>query len=161
MTIKAVFTLGLIALGTMTSSAGETGEKSVIGYVNGKPIYGRASAAAVRSASVTSAPATAAAPAVARPQYVAVQTQNRVHVGCTQMNHGPAGARANSYDSSPGPAYGYSPYYGASGYDYQSNGQCYTNGACPPPAPAKCQTYVNPYPAAASRGYSWVPRYSR
>lgn len=148
--------LGISMLSLCDSTAGE--ERRIVGYANGQPLY-LAGAIPVRAAvtRVVSAPARVYRAAVPR-----------VFVGSTGSYHGSPVFTGNA-GYSGGDAYGY-----GYGYDYgygNGNGIGYGNGfdgarpGCRNPYGwgsgfhrGNC-AMNQPYPAAASRGYSWIPRY--
>ncbi len=143
--LTALFALGMLSLTTLNSFAGEP---RIVGYANGKPLY------------VTSGPIVRPARPATQSVVVREPIRVRVNVGSTGSYHGPA---ATSYGASAGYGWNNGGYYdpsvayGSYGYGYGSG---YNQGQHPcPPLRANCQPYVTPYPAAASRGYSWIPRY--
>ena len=136
--------LGLVIAVTtallQSSPAGE--ERRIVGYANGKPLYLQGAAPVRRIAT---------APAKVR---VYQTYAPRVHVGSTGCYHGtPPYSGGGYYDGGSwgldGGYYGYNqggfPYAGG----YRWRGGLGNN----------CGVYTQPYPAAASRGYSWIPRY--
>ncbi len=166
--LKAILTLGIVSFLQSTHA----GEQRLVGYANGKPLYVNGGPIVRR--------ALPAAPAVAvrAPQ----RAFNQVHVGSSQCYHGPV-AYYNNSASSFGNGYGwgnggfvdgsiggFNPNlgygWGHGGYACNDNsyrlnrlynlpnlpGATCRPAACPAP-------YVNPYPAAAAQGYSWIPRY--
>lgn len=142
--LKSILALGIITLGLISAQAGE---QRLVGYANGKPLY------------VSGGPIVRQALPANRPAPVQSQERMpvRVNMGSSQCYHGPVA------NSGYAPAYGWGGggYYGGGYYDvnqayggYGYTGYGHVQVPCRQPAP-----YVNPYPAAASRGYSWIPRY--
>jgi hypothetical protein len=151
--LKSILAFSIITLGTLTAHAGE---QRLVGYANGKPLY------------VSGGPIVRAALPATQPMPVRTYAQApaRVNVGSSQCYHGPVA----TYAGNAGAAYGWGAgAYGGGYYDssmaYGAYGNnAYGNNACRqlqvPCRPAACPpAYMNPYPAAAARGYSWIPRY--
>jgi hypothetical protein len=122
-----------------SAPAGE--ERRIVGYANGKPMYLNGAAPVRR---------VAATPARVR---VRQATAPRVHIGSTGCYHGTPAYSGGAYHD--GGSYGlHDGYYGYNqGYAYRG-GYGWGGGRR-----HNCGVYTQPYPAAASRGYSWVPRY--
>ena len=176
--LKAILTVGLISLNFHSAHAGE---QRLVGYANGKPLY-VSGGPIVRKAIPVRQPVAGRARV-----HAPVRAAARVNVGCTQSYHGPA-AHYSNYAPNTGYGWGNGGYYDGSngfydsavgyglGHDrYNCNSgnhdlnrlygihmrasynQIFGNGYCPRPVP--CAPYVNPYPAAAAQGYSFIPRY--
>jgi hypothetical protein len=143
----ALFSLGILTVPTQNTFAGE---QRIVGYANGKPLY------------VSGGPIVRPARPAVQPVVVREPIRARVNVGSSGCYHGPAAA-PSGYSYGAGMGYGWNGggYYDPSiAYGNYGNGYGSNHGQrhCPP-LRANCQPYVTPYPAAASRGYSWIPRY--
>jgi hypothetical protein len=144
-----VVLLGMATFGMGTAAANE---QRVIGHINGKPIYG-ASAPARRVAVGGSHGTVRVAATVSAP---------RVRVGSVRSYHGPVSSHVGYQNGGYGWANGgYAEYGYGNGYGYgPGNGfgqNCYPGGygwSRP-----HCGFAPQPFQAAASRGYSWIPRY--
>lgn len=138
----AALTTTLMLIAT-SSQAGE--ERRLVGYANGKPMYVKGGAFVRAALPVRSV------------SYASPARRCRVNVGCSQITHGPTYFGGGNYYSGDYGGYG----WGGGGY-YESGSYC-------PPMQGHCQParqcsgnagrYVQPFQAAASRGYSWIPRY--
>ena len=140
MIAKFGFVIALTTVLLHSAPAGE--ERRIVGYANGKPMYLNGAAPVRR---------VAAAPARVRVYQAAAP---RVHVGSTGCYHGTPAYSAGAYYD--GGSWGLNDGY----YGYNQGGYPYRGGyGWGGGRGNNCGVHTQPYPAAASRGYSWIPRY--
>ena len=174
MSVKLGLIMAVTTVLLHSAPAGE--ERRLVGYANGTPMYLNGAAPVRRVASgpivqgggprIVGAPVQRVAVTAARTQYYQ-NSAPRVRIGSTGCSYGipqrRGGYGAHNFGLN-GEFGGYNGYTGYPGYGLPNS---YNLGACNYGGGYgwgngrgnNCGAYTQPYPAAASRGYSWIPRY--